>query len=80
MSETSIVRGCTVISTAGRDEGRIFLVLDVTADGNYAVITDGKLRKVEKPKTKKMKHLRFCAATAGDRLTAKVISGIRPEN
>ena len=48
-----------VISAAGRDEGRLFYVLKV--EGNYAFLTDGKMRKVETPKRKKLKHIRFVA-------------------
>ena len=48
--------GCVVKSIAGRDGGRFFAVL--STDGEFALIADGKLRKVEKPKRKKLKHLR----------------------
>lgn len=46
----SIVR-----SIAGRDKGRLFLT--VALEGEYAYVSDGKLRKIEKPKKKKIKHL-----------------------
>lgn len=48
--------GCVVKSAAGRDSERFFVVLDT--DGEFALIADGRLRKVEKPKRKKFKHLR----------------------
>lgn len=47
--------GSVVRSKAGRDKGNLFLVVDVR-DG-YAYVADGKLRKTEKPKKKKLKHL-----------------------
>ena len=50
-----------VVSLAGRDKGRRFFVLET--DGNYAVIADGKVRKLENPKRKKLKHLRLAART-----------------
>lgn len=49
------VRGMVVRSNAGRDQGGFFTVLSVQ-DG-YAVISDGKSRKLEHPKRKKLKHL-----------------------
>jgi len=45
-----------VFSIAGRDSGRLFLVTEVA--GDYALIADGKLRRLEKPKRKKIRHLR----------------------
>ncbi len=80
MDLTTIDRGCVVTSVAGRDEGREFVVLDLTKDGQYAVIADGKLRKVEKPKTKKLKHLRFYAASAGEDISGKIQNGTLPGN
>ena len=50
-----IVKHSAVLSRAGRDAGRYFAVLDV-ADG-YATIADGDLRKLDKPKHKKIIHL-----------------------
>ena len=50
-----IVAGSLVYSAAGRDKGREFLVLSV--DGNVCFVADGKLRKAENPKKKKLKHL-----------------------
>ena len=43
-----------VISKNGRDEGKQFIVV-VIEDG-YALLADGRCRRVEKPKHKKMKH------------------------
>lgn len=50
--------GQVVYSKAGRDAGRKFIILKVI-DELYVYIVDGKLRKVEKPKVKKIKHLKF---------------------
>ena len=47
--------GSIVRSKAGRDKGRLFLVVDIK-DG-YIYVSDGKLRRVESPKKKKLKHL-----------------------
>jgi len=44
--------------TAGRDKGRRFAVIGIEED-EYVLLADGKRRKVEKPKRKKLKHVRF---------------------
>ena len=43
-----------VISTAGRDEGKLFYVID--ADETFLTLVNGKDRSLEKPKRKKRKH------------------------
>ena len=43
-----------VVSTAGRDQGKLFYVLE--ADDVYLTLADGKGRTIEKPKRKKRKH------------------------
>ena len=43
-----------VVSTAGRDQGQLFYVLE--ADDTYLMLVDGKGRRIEKPKRKKRKH------------------------
>jgi ribosomal protein L14E/L6E/L27E len=48
--------GRVVYSKAGRDSGRFFLIINVI-DYNYVNIADGELRKIEKLKKKKLKHL-----------------------
>lgn len=48
--------GRVVRSTAGRDEGKTFIIIKVL-DEKYVVISDGNLRTQEKPKKKKIKHL-----------------------
>ena len=49
-----------VRSSAGRDRGKLFVVLAV--EGEYLLLADGKSRKVESPKRKKRRHVRFVAA------------------
>ena len=48
--------GDVVMSLAGRDAHRTFFVISV--EDGYALIADGKLRPAERPKRKKLKHLR----------------------
>ena len=50
--------GRVVVSTAGRDAGRVFIILSVI-DTLYVYIADGDLRKIDHPKKKKLKHLKL---------------------
>jgi ribosomal protein L14E/L6E/L27E len=58
--------GRIVVSKAGRDTGRVFVILEVI-DTYYVYIVDGDLRRIDRPKKKKIKHLK---------LTKDVLSGI----
>lgn len=49
------VRGLVVRAAAGRDRGGFFTVLG--AEGNFALICDGKRRSLARPKRKNRKHL-----------------------
>lgn len=48
--------GQVVSSKNGRDIGKIFVILEII-DDNFVLIADGKSRKIDKPKKKKIKHL-----------------------
>ncbi len=48
--------GRVVQSTQGRDRGRLFIVISVV-DGEFVLMADGDLRKVDHLKRKKIKHL-----------------------
>ena len=48
--------GRVVLSRAGRDQGHVFVIVDVI-DENYVAIANGCQRKVDNPKKKKIKHL-----------------------
>lgn len=50
-----IERGSLVYSIKGRDKGNLFLVLK--RDGDFVYLADGKLRRCENPKKKKLKHV-----------------------
>lgn len=60
--------GDLVISKSGRDCGRRFVVVEVI-DDNYVNIANGSLRKIEKPKKKKIKHLDFFGVVGEDVLS-----------
>ena len=58
-----IRKASVVEATAGREKGKSFFVLE--ADGEYLLLADGKSRRVEAPKRKKRKHVRFLAEGSG---------------
>lgn len=49
--------GSIAVSLAGRDKGRTFIIVGVL-DEMYVLVADGRKRKIEKPKKKKIKHIR----------------------
>ncbi len=51
-----ISKSDVVLSTAGRDKGLLFYVIET--DGVYASLVNGKERKLEQPKRKKLIHVR----------------------
>lgn len=55
-SSSDITIGQVVKSKAGRDKGRVFLVLKII-DDKHVLIVNGDLRKLDNPKQKKVKHL-----------------------
>ena len=55
IAQSNIIR-----SDAGRDKGKLFVVLAV--EGEYLLLADGKTRRVEDPKRKKRRHVLFVAA------------------
>ena len=57
-----IAKSDIVRSDAGRDQGKLFIVLAV--EGEYLLLADGKSRRIEAPKRKKQKHVRFIAESA----------------
>ena len=50
-----IAKSDIVKSIAGRDKGKLFFVVERTED--FLLLADGKTRKVESPKRKKIKHV-----------------------
>ena len=47
--------GMVVLSKCGRDKGRPLVVLSV--QGEYILLADGDMRRLNKPKKKKVKHV-----------------------
>ena len=70
--------GQIVSSKAGRDKDRVFAVVAII-DERYVFIADGDLRKIEKPKKKKVRHLQKYN-TVNDELKNKLETGQKIEN
>lgn len=52
-----ITKGMVVKSTAGKECGGLYVVTELS--DKFALIADGRKRKLAKPKKKSLKHLRF---------------------
>jgi len=52
-----MVVGQVVFSKAGHDKGGAFVIMEV--QGEYLYLADGKLRTLNKPKKKKLKHVQL---------------------
>ena len=64
-----IAKSDIVRSDAGRDRGKLFVVL--ATEGEYLLLADGKGRRVEAPKRKKRRHVLFVAEDSS-RLADKI--------
>lgn len=69
--------GDIVISNAGRDSGRYYIVMET--EENFAFICDGDLHKTDKPKKKKFKHLKNIMKNC-DYVSAKILDGTKVTN
>ena len=72
IGKSNIVR-----AEAGRDKGKLFLVLDT--EGEYLFLADGKGRKLETPKRKKRRHVSF-VSDRETRVSRKILEGERISN
>lgn len=70
--------GHLVSSIKGRDGGKFYLVLEIE-DESRVRVDDGEGRKVENPKRKNVKHLKFYDMVAGE-VTEKTINGKKITN
>ena len=67
-----IVISDVVVSTAGRDQGDWFYVID--ADPIYLFLANGKDRTLDRPKRKKRRHVQKVLRSE-TRVAAKILSG-----
>ena len=67
--------GHLVVSLAGRDKDCVCAVVGMSEDEGYVLIADGRIRKVESPKKKKLKHLKpiDCSPLSAEKLTNRFI-------
>ena len=61
-----------VVSNAGRDRDQLLYVIGT--DGVYTLLANGKDRRLEKPKRKKVKHVSK-VLRAETRVAAKILAG-----
>ena len=72
-----IEKADVVRSLRGRDSGQLFLVAETC--GEYAMIVNGRSRRLEKPKKKKLRHLELVGSGDG-RAAGKLRAGDRLSN
>ena len=78
MMSLELSAGEIVCSKAGRDKGRYFVVME-TVDAHYVLLCDGDLRRVDKPKKKKIRHLEPTHQMA-EFVKSKLAAGVRVTN
>ena len=66
-----------VLSLAGHDKGMLFFVIDT--DGVYVSLVNGKERKLETPRRKKLRHVRLVLRPDSS-VAVKIRSGDRVLN
>lgn len=71
--------GQVVQSKAGRDKGKLYVVVVCEPDQNYLYLANGDNRKVEKPKKKNPKHLNHLNIVLSE-IQAKEKAGMRITN
>lgn len=70
-----IKKGMLVEAIAGRDSGKYFVVLG--EENGFVLIADGKKRKLDTPKRKNIKHLKFTHNTINlDNITNKKLKNV----
>lgn len=70
MDSLNPVIGRVVFSKAGRDKGKIFIVVGIVNE-DFVLIADGDLRPMERPKKKRLKHLKYT-----DRIASAIVEKI----
>lgn len=64
MKDLKAAVGRVAVSKAGRDKNRCFLICEIV-DDEFVLVVDGALRKLSRPKKKKLKHLAAQALCGG---------------
>lgn len=69
--------GMLAFSLAGHDKDQIYIILK--DDGEYVYLVDGEKRTLDKPKTKRRKHIQIIHQK-DEQLIAKMESGLQIRN
>ena len=69
--------GCFATSLAGHDHNNVYIIVD--ADDEYVYLADGKLKKVDNPKKKKLKHVQLIKRT-DDTITGRINDNVALTN
>lgn len=66
-------------SKAGHDKGVLYIV--VAEDGDFVYLSDGRLRRPDRPKKKRKKHIQPINAETDEDLKTRLLAGeaVRPE-
>jgi len=64
--------GQVIKCTSGREVNRLFFIIKIV-DDKYVLISDGKKRKLDRPKLKKVKHLKLYGIF-NDEVKNKIVS------
>ncbi len=70
--------GQVVLSRSGRDKGKYLIVVGFDESKEFVYLSDGDVRKLEKPKKKKLKHI--VPLHIDEVLRNKLINGERISN
>ena len=62
--------GKFAISKAGHDKDKLYVI--VACDGMFVYVCDGRLRPVERPKRKRLKHIQIINQTVQEELLHKL--------
>ena len=65
--------GDYVLSLAGRDKNKVFLVVNI--DKQKVFIVDGKTRKVDRPKIKNVKHVKQISTASAKGIAENIKNG-----
>lgn len=69
--------GCFATSIAGHDHNNIYVIID--SDDEYVYLVDGKIRKVNNPKKKKLKHVQLIKRT-DDTIAGRINNNVALSN
>lgn len=78
MKQEPIQIGQIVQSIQGRDQGRLMVIIDIIDDA-YALLVDGSLRRLDKPKKKKVKHF-VSTGVVSEEIRQRVLSDKKMNN